>query len=104
MSAASVARKNRRMKIRQNLPALISESNLSILSSPELNSVNKIKNSNGLGEECNKINIESIHPNSAHIGEHESYESLSDANNSNFVNSTMCSQPIEKIFIEEDGK
>lgn len=100
MSCASIARQNRRMRIRQNLSALdleTKQTNMQI----KLNSSGKIINAGDSNSLCGKSNFATK---SSYEIEPDSYSTLSYATSCDFLNGNVLSQPVEKIFIEGDSK
>lgn len=99
MSSTSIARQNRRMRIRQNISALDLETktNMPI----KLNSAEKIINTAVLNSLCGKSNYATK---SSYETEPDSYSTLSYAASCDFRNGNILSQPVEKIFIEGDSK
>lgn len=100
MSSTSIARQNRRMRIRQNISALdleTKQANMPI----KLNPSEKIINASVLNTLCNKSNYV---PKSSYEIEPDSYSTLSYAASCDFLNGNILSQPVEKIFIEGDSK
>lgn len=103
MSSTSIARQNRRMKIRQNMTVLSMQPKLTALSSPELNSSpNENTNSGASHINYDLIGSDSTNLNSVNIDKHETYEKISYAASCDFLNSNVLSQPIGKIFVEGD--
>lgn len=100
MSSTSIARQNRRMRIRQNISALDLETktNMPI----KLNSAEKIINTAVLNSLCGKSNLNATK--SSYETEPDSYSTLSYAASCDFRNGNILSQPVEKIFIEGDSK
>lgn len=99
MSSTSIARQNRRMRIRQNISALdlgTKQTNLPI----KLNPAEKRINTSVSNSFCGKSNYA---PKSYEI-EPDSYSTLSHAASCDFLNGNIVSQPVEKIFIEGDSK
>lgn len=100
MSSTSIARQNRRMRIRQNISALdleTKQTNMPI----KLNSAEKIINTAVLNSLCGKSNYATK---SSYEIEPDSYSTLSYAASCDFRNGNILSQPVEKIFIEGDSK
>lgn len=97
MSSTSIARQNRRKRLRQN-PKDSTLSTLETLSASELKSKGKSDNSDSYSKSY--TDTQSYESLELKRTQNEPYEALSFTTDSSFVNGDILSRPLEKIFIE----